>query len=705
MKLTFAILALLMAVSVRAAGPTKVTALLVSSNATDTAGSVPANDVVFNGGVTIGGVRLTAWPASAITNNYFAVGPGMSISNVGNNLFIVLTTNGWTIGGGGSGGLSNATLMTLSYGDGSVVASNVNLSAIVGLGTAATNNYADFWSPGNLTNNVQLGNGAGYLTTETDPIVGAVNGIVKSDGAGHITAATKYVDYLTLDYWAYPLLQNPNYATSGIMKWGYGDADAAVPATDGTDYWSPESLNDNWQLGNGAGYLTTETDPIVGAVNGIVKADGAGNIAAATDGSDYWSPASLVVGSMAYTDAVAFVSLLNTLYAPIGSTGMTTGQVQGIVGSTGSNLFLWGGQSYTIITNAPWLTNIIGLTNTLASQSYVGSAVLSLSNTITQLGYVFAGITNSLQLASQANTNNDALGAANAVSNTLALSLNGKAGTGTVVGAVLNGITNSVTLLSGGYLNLGTTLPGFTVKTNGVSIGNDQNITTLNLISGTGVTVSGTNQGAQANVVLAINPSVTVTSGGIIFNGTPLATGNNSVAVGLTANGAYTNLLTTNGLAGATITVSNIPQVVGYSHLRIQLEGGNTNANNNYQYGWLQPNGAVNTSIFYAENRVGNTAIQNQFSTNQFRCMALIGTNSTIYANSHSEVFIYNYQSTNKWKGLAAKFTGTVLPSSAYVFYDNAGVSTNLQAITSFTILPDAGYYPTNVSITVDAIR
>lgn len=36
-------------------------------------------------------------------------------------------------------------------------------------------------------------------------------------------------------------------------------------------------------------YLTsyTETDPIVGAITGIVKADGAGNISAATAGSDY----------------------------------------------------------------------------------------------------------------------------------------------------------------------------------------------------------------------------------------------------------------------------------------------------------------------------------------------------------------------------------------------------------------------------------
>jgi len=42
--------------------------------------------------------------------------------------------------------------------------------------------------------------------------------------------------------------------------------------------------------GGGAGSNASETDPIVGAVNGIVKADGAGNISVASDGTDYLSP-------------------------------------------------------------------------------------------------------------------------------------------------------------------------------------------------------------------------------------------------------------------------------------------------------------------------------------------------------------------------------------------------------------------------------
>jgi len=52
----------------------------------------------------------------------------------------------------------------------------------------------------------------------------------------------------------------------------------------------------NWDTAHGwgdhasAGYLTTETDPVVGAINGIVKADGAGNISAATADTDYLTP-------------------------------------------------------------------------------------------------------------------------------------------------------------------------------------------------------------------------------------------------------------------------------------------------------------------------------------------------------------------------------------------------------------------------------
>ena len=90
--------------------------------------------------------------------------------------------------------------------------------------------------------------------TETDPIVGAVTGIVKANGAGTISAAVVGTDY-------------------------------QAPLTAGTDYLAP--------TGDGSGLtglVLTETDPVVGAINGLVKANGAGTISAATPGTDYLTP-------------------------------------------------------------------------------------------------------------------------------------------------------------------------------------------------------------------------------------------------------------------------------------------------------------------------------------------------------------------------------------------------------------------------------
>lgn len=99
--------------------------------------------------------------------------------------------------------------------------------------------------------------------TETDPVVGAVTGIVKADGAGNISAAIAGTDYLASYTETDPVVG----AITGIVKAnGAGAISAAVAGTD---------------------YVATETDPVVGAVTGLVKADGAGNISAAVAGTDY----------------------------------------------------------------------------------------------------------------------------------------------------------------------------------------------------------------------------------------------------------------------------------------------------------------------------------------------------------------------------------------------------------------------------------
>ena len=53
---------------------------------------------------------------------------------------------------------------------------------------------------------------------------------------------------------------------------------------------------------NDVGYITTETDPVVGAITGIIKSNGSGTISAATAGTDYaHAPASAAVADGTYT--------------------------------------------------------------------------------------------------------------------------------------------------------------------------------------------------------------------------------------------------------------------------------------------------------------------------------------------------------------------------------------------------------------------
>lgn len=148
----------------------------------------------------------------------------------------------------------------------------------LGLGTAATTDataYATSTQGANADTAYGWGDHslAGYLSsyTETDPIVGAVTGIVKADGAGNISAAVAGTDYLN------------SY---------------------------------------------TETDPIVGAVNGLVKANGSGTISAAVAGTDYVLPTGDISGNAATATTATNVNVTNTgsnstFYIPFVSSSAT----------------------------------------------------------------------------------------------------------------------------------------------------------------------------------------------------------------------------------------------------------------------------------------------------------------------------------------------------------------------------------------------
>lgn len=68
--------------------------------------------------------------------------------------------------------------------------------------------------------------------------------------------------------------------------------------------------------------VQTETDPVVGAINGIVKANGAGTISAATAGTDYLAPAAIGSTVLAYDSNLQ--SFVTTFTLP--TTDGTSGQ-------------------------------------------------------------------------------------------------------------------------------------------------------------------------------------------------------------------------------------------------------------------------------------------------------------------------------------------------------------------------------------------
>ena len=95
---------------------------------------------------------------------------------------------------------------------------------------------------------------------ESDPVVGAINGLVKANGAGTIAAAVEDTDY------------------QGVLAEGAfvdGDKTKLNGIEAGADVTDAANVN------------PVESDPVVGAINGIVKANGAGTIAAAVEDTDY----------------------------------------------------------------------------------------------------------------------------------------------------------------------------------------------------------------------------------------------------------------------------------------------------------------------------------------------------------------------------------------------------------------------------------
>ena len=153
----------------------------------------------------------------------------------------------------------------------------------------------------------------------------------------------------------------------------YGDSDVSSHLNVGTatngQILSWNGIDFAWISGGAGG---SETDPVVGAINGIVKADGAGNISAATPGTDYSTfDGSFNSLSDVPSDLAGYgltVSLLDL--SDIAGDG-TTGQVLTTNGA--------GGFSFETVSGGGGATTFLGLSDTPSSFSGSGNQLVAVN--------------------------------------------------------------------------------------------------------------------------------------------------------------------------------------------------------------------------------------------------------------------------------------------------------------------------------------
>ena len=316
-----------------------------------TFGSCPGHDAANFGetGITFAlgdTLYVSATEAGKLTN-VAPAGESNLIQNIGKIERATPTTN-MTIKVGGAGrtnatpNLNNGNIFIGNAQNQSSTASfNSTVDAHLNTGTAGSGEVLS-WTGTDYDWVAQSGGGP-----ETDPVVGAVTGIVKADGAGNISAAVAGTDYLTTVAFADLTGKPTTLAGYGITDAltsggaligtgleaeavGAGVADGNDLAISGGDAVEVNSIGGDANITGGSGALqpgnvnigttqttlvtigsgsnnvdfpsgtavdfsgatvtgltVTETDPVVGAITGIVKADGAGNISAAVAGTDY----------------------------------------------------------------------------------------------------------------------------------------------------------------------------------------------------------------------------------------------------------------------------------------------------------------------------------------------------------------------------------------------------------------------------------
>ena len=211
---------------------------LTVSSTLNLTGATVSSDVNF-GTNDLTGINNLTIGGSLLTN---AMSPLLATGGNGQNLSLA---GGQSTAGDGGDAILNAGAGTGSNGDVQIGSSNT-ANIVIGDGT----NTVDY--PSGTSVDFTGATVTGLAShTETDPIVGAVNGIVKADGAGNISAAVAGTDYLTTVAFA-DLTGKPTTLA------GYGITDAV---TSGGDF-----------EGNVSGSVFADDSTLlVDGVNGIVN--------------------------------------------------------------------------------------------------------------------------------------------------------------------------------------------------------------------------------------------------------------------------------------------------------------------------------------------------------------------------------------------------------------------------------------------------
>jgi hypothetical protein len=165
----------------------------------------------------------------------------------------------------------------------------------------------DLWFDTSTVGELFIYDGSFWVSTlnfqeESDPVVGAITGLVKADGAGNISAAIAGTDYSTFDG-AYSSLSG---APTSITDLGITDgSDGQVLTTDGAGNFSftdaAAGINETTDIGGVLRMTPLSAEPANPAVGMIAIADGTN-----------WDPASKETGLSypAYYNGTSWISIL-----------------------------------------------------------------------------------------------------------------------------------------------------------------------------------------------------------------------------------------------------------------------------------------------------------------------------------------------------------------------------------------------------------